>query len=228
MTITRFIGDVHGKFGRYKTILADSPYPTIQVGDMGVGFKKQRPSVFVTEGDHWSANPPHMQMVAGDHRFIRGNHDNPDVCRRHTQCIQDGSVESGVMFIGGALSIDRAYRIEDFSWWADEELSQVQLDDLIDVYGVMRPRVMVTHECPESVAAMIVGNMPDLMNGGMIKLLPRFASRTRVAFERMLSFHAPKLWIFGHWHVPFDYVHNGTRFVCLPELATMDIDLEEV
>lgn len=221
MTITRFIGDVHGKFGRYKTILADSPYPTIQVGDMGVGFRQW------PHGD-WSTNPPHATMVAGGHRFERGNHDNPDVCKRHSQYIPDGTVEGNTMFIGGALSIDKAYRIEDYSWWADEELSQVQLDDLIDVYGIMRPRVMVTHECPESVAAMIVGNMPDLMNSGMMKLLPRFASRTRVAFERMLAIHAPKLWIFGHWHVPFDYVHNGTRFVCLPELATMDIDLEEV
>ena len=41
MTFTRFIGDVHGKFGRYNTILKDATtahIPTIQVGDMGVGF----------------------------------------------------------------------------------------------------------------------------------------------------------------------------------------------
>lgn len=57
---------------------------------------------------------------------------------------------------------------------------------------------------------------------------PRHASRTRVAFERMLFLHPPKLWVFGHWHVPFDYESNGTRFICLPELATLDVDLEEV
>jgi hypothetical protein len=36
--------------------------------------------------------------------------------------------------------------------------------------------------------------------------------------------HKPKLWIFGHWHVPFDEVIAGTRFICLPELAYIDID----
>jgi hypothetical protein len=36
----------------------------------------------------------------------------------------------------------------------------------------------------------------------------------------------PKLWIFGHWHVPFDYVHEGTRFICIPELAMVDVDIE--
>lgn len=37
----RFIGDVHGKFKSYKTLIKDIPM-SIQVGDMGVGFKKYR------------------------------------------------------------------------------------------------------------------------------------------------------------------------------------------
>jgi hypothetical protein len=217
MTITRLIGDVHGKFQRYKTLLADSPHPTIQVGDMGVGFRRW------PHGDA-SANPPHMQMVAGGHRFIRGNHDNPATCKTQSQYIPDGTVENGVMFVGGAVSIDRAYRNEGYSWWPDEELSEDELLGLIGNYCIDRPRVMITHECPESIAGMIVAHLC----GGNPKMDPRFASRTRIAFERMLSIHAPKLWIFGHWHVPFDYIHQGTRFICLPELSFIDVDLEEV
>jgi hypothetical protein len=43
----------------------------------------------------------------------------------------------------------------------------------------------------------------------------------------MLAIHKPRLWIFGHWHVRFDHIHEGTQFVCLPELATMDVDVDE-
>ena len=96
----RFFGDVHGKFGRYKNLLDSCPYPSIQVGDMGVGFLRW------PHGDP-SPNPPYDRMVAGGHRFIRGNHDSPKVCAKHSQCIPDGTIEDDVMFIGGALSIDR-------------------------------------------------------------------------------------------------------------------------
>ena len=73
---------------------------------------------------------------------------------------------------------------------------------------------------------MIVGRLPDLRNGGGIKLDLRYASRTRVWFQNMFERHQPKLWLFGHWHTPFDETVDGTRFVCLPELATIDIDIE--
>lgn len=218
-TIIRFIGDVHGKFGAYKTILKDSPYRTHQVGDMGVGFLRW------PHGEP-SANPPFDLMVEKEATFHRGNHDSPDVCRKHKQCIQDGTVIDNMMFIGGALSIDKAYRYPDFSWWADEELST---DELIIMSGIMvriQPEIMVTHECPERVAELIIGRLPNL-RGGAMKMDPRFASRTRVAFDAMIDMHQPKLWIFGHWHVPFDEVISGTRFICLPELATIDVDVDK-
>jgi hypothetical protein len=215
--LTRFIGDVHGKYSRYKTILNNSPHRTIQVGDMGVGFRSH------VTGD-FGANPPFDLMVEKDARFIRGNHDNPEVCREHRRCIPDGMVEDNTMFIGGAFSIDRAARIPDFSWWKDEEISQDRLDELVVEMQVIEPEIMVTHECPERIAALIVGSMRNLSTGGAMKMDPRFASRTRVAFDAMLEGHRPKLWLFGHWHIPFDRVVEGTRFICLPELAYIDVD----
>lgn len=220
MTIIRFIGDVHGKFGRYRTILQTSPHRTHQVGDMGVGFLRW------PHGEP-QANPPFDLMVEKEATFHRGNHDSPKVCREHKQCIQDGTVIDNMMFIGGALSIDKAMRIPDFSWWENEELPSSELRIMKMVYGVNAPPIMVTHECPESIAEMIVGSLADLARPGQkIKLDPRFASRTRFAFESMFRAYKPKLWLFGHWHVPFDQVVNGTRFICLPELACLDVDVD--
>ncbi len=216
----RFIGDVHGKYEPYKKLIADVPR-SIQVGDMGVGFRRlSGPKV----GEIYS-NPPHYAMVKGDHRFIRGNHDNPQECAKHSQWITDGHVEDDMMFIGGAVSIDRQWRTEDYSWWANEELSTETLNTLVDKYIDTKPRIMVTHEAPEEVAETVMHAM--LARTGEYrgqKLQPEFASRTRQALQSMWSAHSPELWIFGHWHFNFDHVLRGTRFICLAELAHIDID----
>lgn len=221
MTIIRFIGDVHGKFGRYKTILGNSPHRTHQVGDMGVGFRKW------PHGE-WQANPPFDLMVEKGATFHRGNHDNPEECSKHKRCIADGTVTDNMMFVGGGLSIDKAYRYPDFSWWEDEELSPPELKRMSEIFVVAKPEIMVTHECPERIAQMIVEGLADLARPGhKMKMDPRFASRTREWFEQMRHEHKPKLWLFGHWHVPFDKVVDGTRFICLPELACLDVDVSE-
>lgn len=211
----RLIGDVHGKYAQYKWIIRDCP-ESIQVGDMGVGFRIAHDEGPHRAGDEYS-NPPHALMVKHHARFIRGNHDNPAACRRHSQCIPDGTVEGSTMFIGGAVSIDRAWRLEGYSWWPDEELSYSELQLLIDKYVQIKPRVMVTHDCPEEMAqAMLYHMHQEKLNDG---------SRTRLALQAMLSAHSPELWVFGHWHRSLDVVSNGTRFVCLAELEYKDLQL---
>jgi len=138
--MTVFIGDVHGKYSRYKEIIKGEKN-TIQVGDMGVGFLRY------PHGDP-APNPPYDGMVESGARFIRGNHDSPAVCKKHTQWIKDGMVENNTMFIGGGFSIDYMYRVKDFSWWADEQLSVPELDALLGVYLAATPEIMVTHDCP--------------------------------------------------------------------------------
>lgn len=206
------IGDVHGKYRQYREIIRGRS-ESIQVGDMGVGFFS------VNRGPKPLRNPPHYAMVP-DHRFIRGNHDNPDVCKKNSQWIPDGTVLNDVMFVGGGLSIDREFRHEGYDWWADEELSINELNSLVDKFRSVKPRVMITHDCPEQIAV----EMQRL--SGWEKLRPEWASRTRQAFDGMWSAHPPELWIFGHWHKSFDATAGGTRFVCLEELESKDFDFE--
>lgn len=205
-----FIGDVHGKYGPYRRLMLSAGAPTIQVGDMGVGFQKLLHGEVVGE-----KNPPHYAMERGRHRFIRGNHDNPKVCRRHSQFIQDGTIEGPIMFLGGAQSVDAALRTEGLDFWVDEELSYKELYGLTGVYTDKKPEVMVTHDCPEEVAEALAAHT------GRCKL--HLQSRTRMALQSMWSAHSPKLWVFGHWHGSFDCVLRGTRFVCLDELEMRNL-----
>jgi len=211
--ITRLIGDVHGKFDRYKKIINGSER-SIQIGDMGVGFysygfdRELRPST----------NPPHAEMVKHNSRFIRGNHDNPNVCKKHSQWIKDGTVENDVMFIGGAVSIDKAWRTEGLDYWSDEECSYNDLQVMIDTYMIVKPRVMICHEVPESIAEGILRstNRQKIEDG----------SRTRQALQAMLDTgHRPEIFIAGHWHIDIDQVIDGTRFIVLNELSWIDLEI---
>ncbi len=209
----RFVGDVHGKYRAYKRLITEVP-SSIQVGDLGVGFFKW------PHGDP-CANPPYDPMVAHGARFIRGNHDNPSACLKHSQWIPDGTTENGMMFVGGADSIDKALRIEGYSWWPDEELSFAALNGITDRYLSSKPRVMVTHDAPQEVAEALYDQAASFGRKSA-KLEP---TRTRQALQSMWSGHSPDLWIFGHWHLSFDRVLRGTRFICLAELEHKDIDV---
>lgn len=208
--MVRLIGDVHGYYTPYKNLIAQGEPPSIQVGDMGLGFRHI--------GDHkdgeFTQNPPHAKMKAGNHRFIRGNHDNPGECKKNSQWIVDGTIEGDMMFIGGAPSVDKEYRTPDYTWWHDEELSDAELANLIGLYVTVKPRVMITHTCPAEMAnAVMVQHRQDRI--GEI-------CRTERAFQNMFAAHQPELWVFGHWHHTVDYVLNKTRFVCLNELQYRD------
>lgn len=213
MTKTRFIGDVHGYKNELALILNNIPdnvTSVVQVGDMGVGMG---------QSDYWHESLEDMlQAVNG--RFIRGNHDSPSQCKEMHTWINDGRIENDVMFIGGAWSIDYQWRTEGLDWWRDEELSTEQFYGLISVYDYVRPRVMVTHDCPLSVSNKLFIERGKSFSGAQYK------TRTGSALEEMFTIHKPALWIFGHWHCNTDEVIDGTRFICLNELSYADINLK--
>jgi hypothetical protein len=197
----RLVGDIHGNFGSYKRIIGDAEN-VVQVGDYGMGFVPN-------------------EVTDIRYRFIRGNHDNPAVCREQPNYIEDGTVEyvgdETIMYIGGAASIDRAYRTEGVSWWPDEECSYSEFLHFFDEYMRVKPTIMITHECPEEVSNVLcrVNNMTKLPD----------KSLTRRAFQNMWENHKPKLWCFGHWHSSFDMSLLDTRFICLNVNEFIDIKI---
>lgn len=110
----RIIGDVHAKFDEYFDI-AKGVERSVQVGDFGVGFFKDE--------DYARHN---LSVLGQDHRFIRGNHDDPQKCKTFSNYIVDGFVHEDIMFVGGAKSVDAINRVEGTSWWKDEELDYAQ------------------------------------------------------------------------------------------------------
>ena len=205
----RFIGDIHGKVPDYE-IIAGAADTTVQIGDFGWGW--------FSDAQKYRINRFHSTPLMGNHRFIRGNHDNPAECAEAAGWIPDGHFEEehGIMYVGGAWSIDWQCRTPGVSWWPDEELTQEQFAKVYDDYVKRKPRVMVTHDAPNS-AILSCFEFPNYFGD----FTP---TRTSDAFETMLAAHEPDMWIFGHWHIDRDTRVGDTRFICLAELSAADVD----
>lgn len=213
MKIT-FIGDVHGKTDQYQKILRQkyAGQTTFQLGDMGFGFKG-------TPGLHNNI------MLNGRHMWIRGNHDDPAVCRTKVGYAGDyGYLEDlDLFFLGGAFSIDYMWRVPGKNWWPDEELSHEELGKAFDLYYKVKPTYVATHEAPTAAAVyMLTQVLPGFRN----EKLDCAQTRTSAALQQMFDMHMPKEWVFGHYHCSTSFEWKATKFTCVAELAQYTIDDE--
>ena len=208
------VGDIHGNYDAYREITSKHDW-TVQVGDFGMGFAHPDAAI---EAQRQEILHQAFVNTTGKHHFIRGNHDNPHACKEHGRWIEDGHFDEdhGIMYIGGAWSIDRAVRTEGINWWAEEELSWDQLYALIDKYERVKPEIVISHDCPEQVVGTMVGKV-----GGH-----PYVCRTQQALGSMFHIHQPKRWFFGHWHVPLKMQMNRTKFRCLAIGVTTTIDVK--
>lgn len=205
-----FIGDVHGKIEEYLNLLErriPEDEESLQVGDMGLGF--------------WGVSLPHLDPR---HKWFRGNHDAPEQCRAHENYKGDFGYdpEKKLFWLAGAFSIDRAWRTEGVSWWADEELSLEKLHEAFELYIKVKPEVVVSHECPTIAAEYM---LRDLIGPYFQAKRDCANSRTARAMQEMFDVHQPKYWVFGHYHVDKTFELKGTEFRCVAELSTTRIQL---
>ena len=202
-----FIGDIHGEFNTYFSILEmlkDCDI-TLQLGDMGLGFDYTLDKQY-QEGIKKYPNA----------RFLKGNHDNPLVCRNQPSYLGDfGVFKDKIFFISGAWSIDYNCRTIGRDWWPEEELSIKQCNEVIKLYEKTLPDVIISHECADSVRDLVV--MPLGIN----------STKTGLLLDELINLHQPSLHIFCHYHVPKDFNYLGTRFRCLNINETFSIQLND-
>jgi predicted phosphodiesterase len=203
------VGDVHGMLDTFRRRMKEmkKKFPdetVIQVGDLGLGFPKSESPVL----------PKHC-------KFIRGNHDNPAVCRIHPNYLGDfGATEidgHSIFYVSGAWSIDRKDRTEGVSWWPDEELTIAELNTALDQYIATKPEIMITHDGPQQATTYILNRFMLSNNIAYSERTPT-TTRTGQALYAMFEAYQPKLWVFGHWHYSWIKRINGTVFMCLNEL----------
>jgi len=201
------ISDIHGLWYEYKTILRKTgAQKSLQLGDFGLGFPHG-----IEEVD--------LEEIEGTHLFLRGNHDNPAVCRKSSHYVGDYGLLEGdfidgafteLMYISGAWSIDKDYRTPGLSWWEEEEMSYDELSKAVNFFIAKKPNIVCSHDCPTSVLSHLYHSM----------IIP---TRTGQAMDVMLDYYKPSYWFFGHHHQSWKKNIDGCTFVCLNELETLDI-----
>lgn len=190
------IGDVHGKYKRYHEIIRETdrhPY-TVQLGDFGFNYETLK-----------NVDPKH-------HVFIGGNHENYDKVADVPNYLGDFGYTVGFngisfFYYRGAYSIDKQYRTIGIDWWEQEQLKIEDFMKARELYREIKPDIVFTHDCPESVASYL------LPPGA-----PVYQNLTSWALQEFLNIHQPKIWRFGHYHVKWQMQIGQTHFRCLDEL----------
>ena len=200
-------GDIHGDWDWMRKVhlhQKNDPY-AIQIGDFGIGF----PPECTLDEKNLNENgktfpPPFPETLA----FIAGNHDDPDLCRIHPNCLGDyGYLEDGdIFYIRGAHSIDKQYRTISIDWWENEELAWEQFQQMVELFAAKKPRYVVSHTCPSKIFETL------MIRSALLRCVPTKLDRTSEALQLALERHAPEKWFFGHFHVSSHCDVGKTRF----------------
>lgn len=201
------IGDVHGKHAEYLDIIKDKDF-SIQLGDFGFNYS----CLYTNPGTDGTR-----------HRIILGNHDNYDQRPIMHECGDFSLLNLNgfdIYTIRGAFSIDWKYRIENVSWWRNEELSHEKCAEVLSDYSVVKPDIVMTHSAPKCVVDLVTykefvrkfGYDPNT-----------FITNTQILLDECFRIHQPKLWVFGHYHRSKTIKYRNTKFVCLNELETASL-----
>jgi hypothetical protein len=198
------VGDIHGEFDSLVKIIYSVKDVVVQLGDLGIGFQHR----YVNPAFFLDKDAPYELVKITDFQydrkhfvFIRGNHDAPEMCRKHHNYLGEFGVFKKVFYVSGAWSIDRAYRKEGLDWWPDEELNMKQMYDALEMYTQVKPDIVMTHECPTSISQVIH--------------LDSITNRTGQLMDAMLREHQPQQWFFAHHHTSWHKKVGKTDFRCL-------------
>ena len=158
-------GDTHGNLPHVRYVLEQAlisgARTVVQVGDFG----------------YWPHKAPfheHVDRLASRVEirwmWLDGNHENFDALEHAVDVDADAPQQMGdalwylprastweedgcrLMALGGAYSIDKAYRLEGLSWWPQELITRQQVDRALDRGRV---DVLLTHDAPEGICPIV-------------------------------------------------------------------------
>lgn len=91
--------------------------------------------------------------------------------------------------LGGAFSVDKAWRQSGKDWWANEEPTSRDAERLVAGGPV---DILITHDAPAGVPLKSAFDLPDELG--------RHAERTRLLLRDVVDALAPPHVFCGHWH----------------------------
>ncbi len=233
-------GDLHGTYDMakiYNRNFPESAYMKkgsdflIQLGDFGLIWYPKG----VREYDKNNSSMRELANKKYNFLFLDGNHENHDLLNelevvekwggkvgiirfangKNIYHLKRGEIytinNKKILTIGGALSIDRANRVEGLTWWSGELLSKADEDNIFKNLEIHNYKVdfILTHTAPFSIVKRI------LYKYGMSSTKLHDDPTTKV-LEQVYARCEFKQWHFGHFHIDrFIYEdEKGRQFYC--------------
>lgn len=217
------VGDIHGEYNKLRYDITRFGYEDayiIQVGDFGIGFHK--PNYYKNE-----AFPRLNEVLVNKncHLYaIRGNHDDPEYFKQtnnpfnfsNITLLQDYSelelLGKSILFVGGAVSIDRTWRTEGKTWWSDEGFNLKLENDF--PYKDRQYDLVVTHTRPGVCGAFKGFSKIEGWCNQDADLKNDLIEESQLV-DYLYEHTKPKDWIYGHFHESNVIQYQDTTFRCL-------------
>jgi hypothetical protein len=195
------VGDVHGHIPEYLALLASLPPSScsIALGDLYLGRSGIK-----------------LPVLSPEHKFLRGNHDSPSSAAANPSYLGNfGYVEEhDIFFLSGAITASWRVLGNSKYWYRDEELSEAELGEAVELYAKVTPRTLIAHEFPQEAVPEI---LRGLIGNYFAAKTDCIKSRCR-ALQKMIEVWRPESFYGGHYHISRTFDLNGTRYRCLREL----------
>ena len=225
---TLIIGDVHGNWRAAAQTISealeqDGPFDqVIQVGDMGFAYPGVQP---------WDED-----FDIPEKRWIDGNHENFDMLFARDEqnfgydpyhvlwpkywkqfleewrYIPRGTVEEGVLYIGGAKTPPWADRQRGINWWPEEDISYEDEEKTLDAIESYDGDIhtVISHDCPTAFV------MESVLQG------EEYHDGNRKFLEHLRRRIEPERWFFGHYHAKVTGNFEGCQWRCLHKVTSLD------
>jgi len=209
-------GDTHGCFGELNMLMnKQRPALVIVCGDMGYWPRVPASSFYGRSNPNYPRDKPAPKVPDGCRLlWCDGNHEDHESLRARTtdalwprtRYMPRGSTYDlpdgrTILFMGGALSIDKHNRRVGIDWFPEEQPDYADLAGLPDPETVTVD-IIVSHTCPREFNPRVAS--PS-----------RERDWTRDVLSELRRVYRPCLWYCGHWHTYTTEYIDGCRFTCL-------------
>jgi DNA repair exonuclease SbcCD nuclease subunit len=215
------VGDVHGEWDTLKYNIKRYGYENayiIQVGDFGVGFRHESEEKRNLFGLNKVLEENSCHLFA-----IRGNHDDPSRFKERNHpydyenitLLPDYSelelLGKNILLIGGAVSIDRLFRVEGKSYWSNETF-ELKLEHEFPYKG--QYDLVVTHTRPGVCGAFKGFDNIKYWCDQDSDLIDDLIEESH-KLNNLYDLTKPKWWVGGHFHQSLTLSFESTTYRCL-------------
>lgn len=198
----------------------------LQCGDFGVGrfndgldYKDKIIKRLKFYNDSFKAHNNFVYVCRGNHddpAFFTGEFDQSNIKLMpdySTLDIEYDNVIKKVLFIGGAISIDRTQRKLDISYWEDE-IVKFKPEILKTISNI---DIVITHTAPDFCPPIVKEGLDYWMQEDEALESDLNIERGIMTeiYHQLKTNNTMKYWCYGHFHNNTYMQFNDTKFICV-------------